>query len=451
MPARKPPLTVAQILSWADSHLARTGQWPSCTDQDIRGAPGETWVNVNQALAKGLRGLPGGDTLPRLLDRERGRRQAGDLPRLTEGQIAAWAEAHRARTGRWPDASSGPVEGAPGEAWSAVCAALRKGLRGLPRGSLPRLLARRFGARNRTSLPRLTEGQILRWADAHRRRTGRWPQADSGAVAGEPGQTWQGVNKALVRGLRGLPGGSSLARLLEARRGKGNKARTPPLTEGLILRWADAHRARTGRWPTQGSGLVTAAPAESWSAVNQALHSGLRGLPGGASLPRLLRRSGREGRERPRLDQAPVRSLPPAPAAQGRLRRLQLQGLRRRRDRLDRRPHPPGRGACRWARRAALRFWSMRTWPARSGTSRPPQARPKFRGCRRKTCPVAPALTIRGWADEARRASGTGFTRFRPWEREINPRGLKCGDRAVRRVGVTQSPTGRGLTIEVRR
>jgi hypothetical protein len=74
-------------------------------------------------------------------------------PPLSVGQVLEWADAHHARTGRWPNENSGPVEGAPGEAWSAVCAALRNGLRGLPRGSLPRLLARRLGARNRCGLP----------------------------------------------------------------------------------------------------------------------------------------------------------------------------------------------------------------------------------------------------------------------------------------------------------
>jgi hypothetical protein len=149
-------------------------------------------VNVNQALAKGLRGLPGGDTLPRLLAHERGKRHKHAQPRLSEEQVAAWAQAHRARTGRWPNVSSGLVEGAPGEAWSAVCAALRQGLRGLPRDTLPRLLARRFGARNQGDLPRLSERLILRWADAHRAAHGRWPVAGSGAVDGAPGETWGG-------------------------------------------------------------------------------------------------------------------------------------------------------------------------------------------------------------------------------------------------------------------
>ena len=124
MPLRKPPLSVARILAWADAHHARTGRWPSCTQGQVHGTPGEAGVNVNQALTNGLRGLPGGDSLPRLLERERGKWHKHRQPRLTEDQLVAWAQAHHARTGRWPNRRSGPVEAAPGESWSAVCAAL---------------------------------------------------------------------------------------------------------------------------------------------------------------------------------------------------------------------------------------------------------------------------------------------------------------------------------------
>jgi hypothetical protein len=60
---------VTRILAWADAHHARTGRWPSCTAGRVRGAPGEKWVNVDFALARASRGLPGGDTLLRLLRR----------------------------------------------------------------------------------------------------------------------------------------------------------------------------------------------------------------------------------------------------------------------------------------------------------------------------------------------------------------------------------------------
>jgi hypothetical protein len=69
MPQQKPPLTVEQILAWADAHQARTGEWPSAGAGPVRGAPGEKWEAVDHALRNGHRGLSGGDSLSRLLDR----------------------------------------------------------------------------------------------------------------------------------------------------------------------------------------------------------------------------------------------------------------------------------------------------------------------------------------------------------------------------------------------
>src|SRR5262245_13196997 len=55
--------------------------------------------------------------------------------------------------------------------------------------------------------PPLAVPAILRWCDAHRRRTGRWPRRDDGPVGGgPPGLTWLQVDAALRLGLRGLPG-----------------------------------------------------------------------------------------------------------------------------------------------------------------------------------------------------------------------------------------------------
>jgi hypothetical protein len=68
---RRPALTVEQVLAWADAHHARTGDWPTRRTGPVADAPGEKWVNVDQALQGGVRGLPGGDTLARLLDRHR--------------------------------------------------------------------------------------------------------------------------------------------------------------------------------------------------------------------------------------------------------------------------------------------------------------------------------------------------------------------------------------------
>jgi hypothetical protein len=78
--------------------------------------------------------------------------------------------------------------------------------------------------RNLGALPPLTTDQVLAWADAHKARTGHWPWKNSGRIADTLGETWQAVDAALYQGLRDLPGGSSLARLLAEHRGVRNKA-----------------------------------------------------------------------------------------------------------------------------------------------------------------------------------------------------------------------------------
>jgi hypothetical protein len=136
--------------------------------------------------------------------------------------------------------------------------------------------------------PKLSATQILRWCDAYRRRNGQWPHRNSGAIGEAPTEDWANIDTALRLGLRGLPGGSSLARLLAARRGQRNRKALPRLTKKQIRLWAKAHKQRTGCFPSARSGSIPEAPGETWMAADQALRKGLRGLPGGSSLVRLL-------------------------------------------------------------------------------------------------------------------------------------------------------------------
>jgi hypothetical protein len=214
-PENLPDLTVPQILRWADQHHDRTGRWPTASSGPVASQDGLTWNAINTDLKLGCRGLPGGSSLARLLAEQRGARNRASLPRLTVERILEWADRHHARTGAWPVQGSGTVEGSGGESWLAVDRLLRRGGRGLPGGSsLPRLLAEARGVRNTSSLPKLTELQIIAWARAHQRRTGRWPSAGSGPIPEAPGEKWNAINLALFNGNRGLPGGSSLAQLL---------------------------------------------------------------------------------------------------------------------------------------------------------------------------------------------------------------------------------------------
>jgi len=281
------PLSEEQILAWADAHQARTGCWPTPRSGRVVGVRGETWAGVDRALRRGRRGLPGGCTLIQLL----AARQPGHrLCPLTQEQILAWADAHHERTGRWPNTCSGPLDGMPELKWNRISEALVHGLRGLPGGSsLADLLARRRGVWNRRApADALTVEQVLAWADAHHRRTGAWPREESGPIPEAPGDSWGRINKALRRGTRGLPGGSSLAGLLVERRGVFSRMHRPELTIAQVLEWADAHHERTGGWPNMFSGPIVGAEGEKWGAVNQALLLGCRGLPGQQTLARLL-------------------------------------------------------------------------------------------------------------------------------------------------------------------
>jgi hypothetical protein len=89
------PITLAQILAWADAWHAQTGQWPTRESGAVPGA-GLTWGAVNEALKAGWRGLPGGDTLAKFLACQRGASGHWSL-----GDPAKKAEALRLRAEGW--------------------------------------------------------------------------------------------------------------------------------------------------------------------------------------------------------------------------------------------------------------------------------------------------------------------------------------------------------------
>jgi len=87
---------------------------------------------------------------------------------LTVEQVLAWADAHHAAHGTWPDVRSmsgaGPVDGAPGEWWKAINYALALGLRGLPGdSSLAELLAEHRGAPPLDMRPEAVAEKIWVW------------------------------------------------------------------------------------------------------------------------------------------------------------------------------------------------------------------------------------------------------------------------------------------------
>jgi hypothetical protein len=293
-----PRLTIGMILEWADSHYERHGEYPKMTSGVVEDVLGENWLAIDGALVQGLRGLTGGTTLARLLDEERGVPNIQDLPALSVKWILKKADEHFAEHKAWPTSESGKIKGSR-ETWLGVDAALRKGSRGLPKGSsLSQLLKKERGRRSHMDLPKLSEKLILECADAYFEKHGKYPNKDSGPVEGMPDETWNKFNSALSNGVRGLSGGSSLARLLKEKRGQRIHMHLPDLTEEQIIEWAKAFHEEAlklpkqkwpkSTWPTKQSGPVKDAPGETWLGVDAALRRGNRGLPGDSSLSKLL-------------------------------------------------------------------------------------------------------------------------------------------------------------------
>ncbi len=282
-------MTTKQILAWAGAHHRRSSQWPVAASGEVRGGRGETWRRIDNALGRGMRGLPGGLSLAKLLAKRCGKRHRLHQPTLTLKQILAWADGHRRRTGNWPSRGSGSVREAHDETWSKINDALLSGRRGLPSGSsLEKHLAIHRGRPYQQWGPHVTETQIVKWAKAHRERTGRWPHRFAGTVPEAPGEHWRKIDLALANGHRGLAGGSSIIRLLVKHCRVRDPRNPPPLSVKQILAWVDAHYRRSGDWPTRSSGPVPEAPGETWSIICKAMTDGTRGLPGGASLVKLL-------------------------------------------------------------------------------------------------------------------------------------------------------------------
>jgi hypothetical protein len=248
-----------------------------------------SWKEVNIALVFGRSGLPGATDLRRLLVQHRGPEAGGPCPDLTIEQILGWANAYHAAKGRWPNTGSGRVADASQYTWRDIDMVLREGLGGLPGGTtLRQLVDPAHTPKVRRRRYKLTVALILCWADAFHEACGHWPTRRSGRVASVPSEDWINIDYGLRNGWRGLPGGSSLARLLFEQRGVPNPKQGPALCPDQIVAWADAHHAATGKWPTRKCGTVTDAPAEKWSAIDRFLSEGGRGLPRGSSLARLL-------------------------------------------------------------------------------------------------------------------------------------------------------------------
>ncbi len=228
-----PPFSVEQILIWADAYKTATGDWPKRESGQVEGT-NDTWFGIDKSLRRGSRGLTVDSSLAKLLAEHRDVPNKQDLPSLSVSQILIWMDKHKEATGYWPNHKSGQVTGT-NEMWAGVNMALSQGLRGLSdKSSLAKLLAEHRSVRNRRDPPALTITQILAWVDDHKSATGDWPSMKSGEVTGTD-ETWLRIDDSLRAGRRGLPGNSSLARLLAEYRGVRNARPCPAIVNAYNI------------------------------------------------------------------------------------------------------------------------------------------------------------------------------------------------------------------------
>jgi hypothetical protein len=140
---------------------------------------------------------------------------------------------------------------------------------------------RRIRSKPSPRRPSITLDEILARADAWYAANGCWPRA-------RDDRDWQSIDNALRYGTRGLPGGSTLQKVLVEHRGVLDRYRTSALTVRQIVSWAKAHHKRTGSYPTARSGAIVERPDVTWRTIDHALQQGRYGVPRGSSLAQLL-------------------------------------------------------------------------------------------------------------------------------------------------------------------
>lgn len=322
-------LTKEQIIRSARLFFYKKGVFPSCKYGKTVSVPGmhidETWSALNQALKNESRGLVGSTTLSTLLMPLRQelvalghlKANAATKGELTTSQIIKSAQQFFDTTGELPSHHDGVGVLVPGmhrdETWSAVDSALRNGSRGLEGGTnLYNLLtplreslvssgqlkadSRQKGDLNLSS--------IINSAELFFNKFGGLPNQLHGSETPVPGmhkdETWKAIDQALIKGLRGLVGGSNLKKLLSPlkkkliaqKKLKADAEEKGDLSKEKILASARAFFDEYGTLPIATDGIETPVPGlhidETWNAINQSLVNGYRGLTAGSSLSLVL-------------------------------------------------------------------------------------------------------------------------------------------------------------------
>jgi hypothetical protein len=284
------PITEDMIAELVSAYQTEHGKFPT-----VRAT--SEWCALDGVLRQGGRGLPGGSSLAKLMADRFGYVYWGNKMPLSDEFILDMVDQFKNEHGKFPGQYSGLVAGGfPGDDWGGYNASLRDGGRGLHGGTtLAKLIHSRYPEYvHSKNCENLTVEFIVDRAKEHLDLNGKFPVVKGGSVTnGYPGDTWNGYDRALFEGGRGLPGGTTLKRLLAKELGAPNHMDKPALTEEYIVELAKQHKERTGKRPSCKSGAVIGGHhGDTWNGYQQVLQTGGRELPGGSSLSKLLNARG---------------------------------------------------------------------------------------------------------------------------------------------------------------
>jgi len=254
---------------------------------------------VSPLVEAALEGLSATGRSPRSARRLARLMSAYKPPPLREARIVEAAREHYRLNKKLPTCNSpGVLPGFLTETWVGVNSAGQQGFRGLEKGrTLSKILAplrAELGIRTP-----LSEAAIVSAARKHHAIFGRLPSHGSTEpVPGMPHCSWNTIELAGFRGVRGLAKGRSLSKILKPLRDElglpahghlpGTRLK-PILTESQILYAAKEHFTRCGTLPThRAREPVLGLPRETWAAIQIAGLLGLRGLAKGRTLSQIL-------------------------------------------------------------------------------------------------------------------------------------------------------------------
>jgi len=266
-----PLMLLDEILNHADLWFKEYKKWPKKGSGPVGKDTELTWNDVNNQCKR----REHNSSLANLLLEKRQVRHHLAEKNLSIELIILWAEHHHQETNSWPTYKSGAVLAEPSENWSAIRSNLVAGGRGLPSGlSIEKVLFNELGIVGVRAGKNLTEDLIIKLAKAHFISNDVYPNENSEWVLGGK-DSWAAISAALRDGLRGLPGGASLAQLLDKAGLKTNSAdRSYPSLKKMKKVAEEFRELNNGNLPSRESGAFPNYLDLTWGTIDAALKRG---------------------------------------------------------------------------------------------------------------------------------------------------------------------------------